>query len=305
MLRAATHTRARVLTHAHAYAQTSVIFRTGDPAIKIDVRGDGGYVVAPGSIHGSGAPYEFIEAPTSITVLPVFDRAWLLPEQLSEARDSEELAGPREAAIEQRLKRVRAYLAQIPPAVEGQGGDTHTFSVACHLVLGFDLTDEDALEVLGPWNSRCKPPWSDAELRTLVRNARQYGTEEIGGLLHSKTPGVNFPLTEAGDAEYFAQLNRETVRFDHRQGRWLVCENVSGIWVPDPVEQLTQMSVEMMRDRQRAALTLDGDKKLQAIKWGINGESRKRLTSTLALVSALQADVATMYTSLQKYGLVP
>ena len=60
---------------------------TGDPNIKIDVRGDGGYVVAPGSIHASGVPYEWAGPPFSIADLPVFDPAWLTRVTASKPKD--------------------------------------------------------------------------------------------------------------------------------------------------------------------------------------------------------------------------
>jgi len=99
--------------------------------------------------------------------------------------------------------------------------------------------------------------------------------------------GLEHPLTEAGDAECFADLYQERVRYDHRRGRWLVCDEASGIWVPDPVERLTQMTVEMMRARQRQSLTLKDDAKKKAIAWTIAGEGRHRLTNALALARSV------------------
>jgi hypothetical protein len=58
----------------------------------------------------------------------------------------------------------RAYLAKVPPAIEGQGGDKHTFSVAALLVVDFGLTPEEALPILLAWNATCLPPWTTAEL---------------------------------------------------------------------------------------------------------------------------------------------
>ena len=102
------------------------------------------------------------------------------------------------------------------------------------------------------------------------------------------TGGLSHPLTEAGDGECFKDLYENDARYDHLRGRWLVSEQTSGIWIPDPVERLTQMTVEMMRVRQRQALTLtDIDQKKKAIKWATDGEGRKRLTNALALARSV------------------
>jgi hypothetical protein len=61
-------------------------------------------------------------------------------------------------------QRARAYLRKVPPAVEGQGGDRHTFVVACRLVRDFALAVEDALPLMLEWNARCVPPWTVEDL---------------------------------------------------------------------------------------------------------------------------------------------
>ena len=62
-------------------------------------------------------------------------------------------------------QRVTAYLNATPPAIEGQGGDSATFTVACSLVHGFDLSVNETAILIADWNSRCLPPWSVAELQ--------------------------------------------------------------------------------------------------------------------------------------------
>lgn len=83
------------------------------------------------------------------------------------------------------IRRARRYLASIPPAIAGQHGDAQTFRACCRLVRGFTLTDEEALELLVEWNARCKPPWSERDLRAKLRNARRYGHEPVAALLEA------------------------------------------------------------------------------------------------------------------------
>ena len=84
------------------------------------------------------------------------------------------------------LDRARRYLATMPPAITGQGGDRQTFRVCCRLVRGFALSDQEALTLLMDWNARCEPPWRARDLIEKLVHARRYGREPIGGLLESQ-----------------------------------------------------------------------------------------------------------------------
>jgi hypothetical protein len=78
-------------------------------------------------------------------------------------------------------QRARAYLRKVSPAVEGQGGDRHTFFVACLLVRDFDLPVDDALALMVEWNTRCLPPW---RVEDLVRKLE--AAEALDGPLGTK-----------------------------------------------------------------------------------------------------------------------
>ena len=150
--------------------------KTGDPLIKIDVRGDGGFVVGPGSVHESGVMYERVGTWPPIDDLPMFDPAWLE----SDVPADRPCAVSPKASGPSAKRRARRYLAESPGAVQGEGGDQHTFVVACRLVRDFGLDDADALELLREWNTRCRPPWTDDDLQKKICNAREYGNGVIG-----------------------------------------------------------------------------------------------------------------------------
>lgn len=70
------------------------------------------------------------------------------------------------------IGRARKYLVTMAPGISGQGGHNATFRAACVLVCGFELGEQQALELLlQAYNARCQPPWSEAELRHKVRDA--------------------------------------------------------------------------------------------------------------------------------------
>lgn len=81
-------------------------------------------------------------------------------------------------------ERAARYLAEIPPAISGQGGHNQTFRAACVLVVGFNLSVDDALPLLAEWNTRCQPPWTEKELLHKLESAdKQPG--ERGEMLRS------------------------------------------------------------------------------------------------------------------------
>jgi hypothetical protein len=77
------------------------------------------------------------------------------------------------------VDRARAYVAKMPPAIQGHRGSDATFAVAKKLTHDFDLPAADAWQVLSEYNSRCSPPWSDAELRHKLEDASKCNRSEI------------------------------------------------------------------------------------------------------------------------------
>lgn len=152
----------------------------------VDLRGDGGLIIGPGSRHPSGAMYRL--APgcdiTNPADLPVFRREWF--EGMEQAKVVEfqrpvlHFNSPKE---KDKYDQAQRYLAKVPGAVQGSGGDVHTYVVACRMVRGFDLSDDEALALMRVWNLRCTPEWSDAELAAKVKHARAYGQGQFGAML--------------------------------------------------------------------------------------------------------------------------
>jgi hypothetical protein len=84
------------------------------------------------------------------------------------------------------LERARRYLRGVPGAIAGQRGHDATFYAALCAVLGFCLSDEEALAVMDEWNARCTPPWSKRELARKIREAREKGQLPNGFLLNDE-----------------------------------------------------------------------------------------------------------------------
>jgi putative DNA primase/helicase len=303
--------------HPGSRVRNKVRIRTEDPAIKIDVRADGGYVVAPGSLHVSGARYERIGPWPPFDCLPVFDPAWIDPatdpgadEDAGDAPDAAPLfTAP--ADREALRRRARAYLEAMGPAIEGQGGDAHTLRAAFAL-RDFGLSEGDAFEVLHDWNQACEPPWSEGELREKIANAWKYAERPAGTKVVDRprpingTPmagagaraervaadtvsdgaAVTFARTDLGNAEAFASATRDRLRFDHRHGRWLLFEGHR--WRPDVDAAVWRLLTATTRRRLHAALELNDEAdRRAAVKWALSSEARPKLEAALALGARL------------------
>jgi hypothetical protein len=79
--------------------------------------------------------------------------------------------------------RVERYLAAVPGAIAGQRGHDQTFKVACALVDGFGLEEDEALRWMRAYNGKCQPRWSEGELRHKVADAQRAGHREARGHL--------------------------------------------------------------------------------------------------------------------------
>lgn len=136
---------------------------------------------------------------------------------------------------------------------------------------------------------RKMPQLSEHELDSLggINGLRaMFGLEPLPASQLMPAP-VDFPYTEAGDAEFFAHRHRDDLRYDHLRERWLQVDPSTGIWVPDDIEHVINLAKESIRARQLDALKLEFPaQRKEAQAWTARGESRSRLSNTIALAQA-------------------
>jgi hypothetical protein len=145
----------------------------------IDVRGDGGFVIAPGSVHATGVEYQEAgdwSAPHS--QVPVFWPGWLArPQRIPDTQIKTGVDLPSRDVV----ARARAYLAAIPRPEIGHGSDAATLYAACRLVRGFGLMATEAETLLWEWAGG-RTGWTREWVARKVAHAERYGTEPIGAL---------------------------------------------------------------------------------------------------------------------------
>ena len=152
--------------HPGTAVKNAVRINTGDAAIKVDVRGDGGFVVAAGSLHASGVLYEWIGAPPSIEALPVFDPAWL-------TSDATPDPAPRAAT-------------PLADSIPRGGRNAALFKVGARLRRsGLGETEIlGALEVINL--RRCQPPLDVQDVAVIAKSCARYEQGQTDFVTHAK-----------------------------------------------------------------------------------------------------------------------
>lgn len=170
---------------ASGYANTA-----GKLAKDIDTRGEGGYVVAPSSTI-DGKRYGLVTG-GEVADLPEWIAEALASSRVKE-RDTSRVVSSDDAGD---IEWARSFLAEHEGAVEGAGGDHHTFVMFC-ILKEHGLSRDTALELADEiWNEKCSPPWDYDDLARKCESAYKSAQSATG----AKSPKAEFevPVLEAG-----------------------------------------------------------------------------------------------------------
>ena len=127
-------------------------------------------------------------------------------------------------------------------------------------------------------------PWDDSDFRTLARSASRY----------APAPDP-YPMTESGDAEFFAARFAADLRFDHLRNEWLRFDGIR--WAPQVAGEVERLALETVRARFAAAtINLDAPNTDKRVKWALAGESAARRAHLLDLAKN-EAPLATVSTN--------
>lgn len=241
----------------------------------LDIRGDGGYVIVPPSLHASGRRYqwEVVHDPEETPLAPLPD--WLHA-LCSEARSS---TGTPE--------RIDAE-ALIP---EGQRND-HLFRLGCSMrARGF--AEAAIFGALAAINAeQCQPPLRTEEVRSIAASCARYDvTAPVNGTMplpHHAAPQINTPYGDVFYAEWFVALHGSQWRFCHAWDTWL--HWVGSHWERDSQKQAMEAARQTMRAVGHHAVETDNKELLKHYSRNLNHAPLVRLLAQASTLPGVAID---------------
>jgi len=228
----------------------------------IDIRGDGGFVVAPPSSHISGHSYEVTAdhplAPFPLEVLRML---------------AEPSVSVRGAARAERRRGTKAATGVVPFVVtEGSRNDFLASEAGKLRRLGLE-GDELTRQLMTINAARCNPPLKADEVAAIAMSISRY-------------EGRGFALTDLGNAERFVAQHGPRVRYCAQQRSWYVWDGRR--WKHDVVQLVKLLATTTVRAIYlEAAEEADSDARKVIADHAESSESSGRVSAMVNLAQVL------------------
>lgn len=233
----------------------------------IDVRGDGGYIVAPPSVHASGRTYTW-ELSATPGEVPLADiPPWLL--QLLNTAPHQEPASTSfpDAPIPEGLR--NNTLTSLAGSMRRRGMGESAIAAA----------------LLAKNKHRCQPPLPEQEVRGIAQSVMRYPPLNNGQPSLVSSPSLPLPdchLTDMGNAKRLVAQHGQDLRYCYLWKKWLVWDGIC--WQQDvsgAVERRAkQTTIAIYKE---AATATDEDQRKNTAKHAIRSESASRIEAMVKL----------------------
>jgi putative DNA primase/helicase len=270
----------------------------------VDVRGDGGFVVAPGSTHQSGGTYEIeCDAPPADLPPALLELLCPAPPPPRHERPYKSAGAPGvdrycEAALQAEVAAV---------ASEPQGGRNHRLNRAAFSLgqlIGGGVLQRDSVqdELL---HAAVRAGLPEHEARTTIRSGIESGLKDPRGVPTSAArqshamsngqfarsceagsgPEVGVNPTDLGNAERLVAHHGVGIRYVHAWGSWVIWDGQR--WTRDRSGEVTRLAIETVRNiyAETAQLEDAAERKARA-KHAMASEAAGRIRAMIELAQA-------------------
>lgn len=241
--------------------------KTGETVLPgVDFRGDGGYVLAPPSVHPSGNSYHWGPGLAPEDVALAEPPAWLLALIRAQGSNGDRLDPADWSAT----------------VTKGRRNDELARRAGSLLT---KMTAEDALPMLLAWSKdRCRPPLAEREVRTIVASIARREAAKPPGLAH---------LTDLGNAERLISHHGGDLLYCPAWNSWLIWDGSR--WLKDETLEIDRRASDTVRHIYGEATAEPGEHSRKALaKHAIKSEAAGRVRAMIerarSLVSVSPAD---------------
>jgi len=223
----------------------------------IDVRGEGGYVVIPPSIHANGKPYRWNNNYEPIK----------LPQKLREILIDHSNNGKKQKALSPPIGQI---------IIDGERSATLTSLAGTMRRRG--MNEDSILAALLRENAaKCDPPLSESEVQDIAKSVAKY--DPIAPVNGDR------PLTDFGNAQRLVAQHGADLHFSHLWGRWLVWDG--NRWRIDNSGEIFRRAKDTVTTIfSEAANITDLNKRTAFVKHGTKSQSEARIRAMINLAES-------------------
>ena len=231
----------------------------------LDVRTQGGMIVAAPSMHHSGNQYKWDEGKSPFEMEAADMPAWLVAEI---RRVGTKLTTKKKAADNAPRKKI------------SEGGRNNHLTSLAGALRRKGLGEDAIVATLRAENAdRLDPPLDDETVVAIAKSITRYQPED---------EAVDYKLTDVGNAERFVAMFKDSVKYCSVYKKWFIWNGKR--WEQDDTGKIITYAIECVRNIMHDADMLpDGDKRKALIQHSLRSESSGRLKALLDLASGMPA----------------